>query len=203
MKKRKAFTLIELLVVVAIIAVLISVLLPSLSQARESARRTVCMSNLKQIGTAFVFYMDSYNEKLPPGILNKNGYLLGWFDFLYEMDPVYWDKDGKHVLMCPSDDSAKNNAWHITYRVNFEYFRYSSLPGYYYPYTQINDPERKIGLVEGRSPWGTVYMLPNQASHPLSGVQGYHGGGANYLWLDWHPSWQKKIPTPLNVYWFN
>jgi len=55
-KKSKAFTLIELLVVVAIIALLISILLPSLSRARELSKRTVCLANVKGIGSAFYIY---------------------------------------------------------------------------------------------------------------------------------------------------
>lgn len=64
MKKLKAFTLIELLVVVAIIALLISILLPSLSRARELSKRTVCASNLKQIGTGFYIYAQD-GDKFP------------------------------------------------------------------------------------------------------------------------------------------
>jgi prepilin-type N-terminal cleavage/methylation domain-containing protein len=64
-KSKKAFTLIELLVVVAIIALLIAILLPSLSRAREMARRSMCSSNLKQIGTAMLQYAQTNRESYP------------------------------------------------------------------------------------------------------------------------------------------
>jgi prepilin-type N-terminal cleavage/methylation domain-containing protein/prepilin-type processing-associated H-X9-DG protein len=63
---QRAFTLIELLVVVSIIALLISILLPSLRKAREQSRTVVCMSNLKQVGNAFAFYGDEYRQQPPP-----------------------------------------------------------------------------------------------------------------------------------------
>lgn len=64
MKKLKAFTLIELLVVVAIIALLISILLPSLSRARELSKRTVCASNLRGLGQAMYIYAQD-GDKFP------------------------------------------------------------------------------------------------------------------------------------------
>ena len=57
-----AFTLIELLVVIAIIAILAALLLPALSRAKQKSQRTACLSNLKQIGFAFTFYLDDHAD---------------------------------------------------------------------------------------------------------------------------------------------
>ena len=65
MSSRRGFTLIELLVVVAIIALLIAILLPSLGKAREMSRRSVCAANLKGQGSAMAIYGAQYSDRLP------------------------------------------------------------------------------------------------------------------------------------------
>ena len=75
--KINGFTLIELLVVIAIIAILAAILFPVFAQAREKARQSTCLSNLKQIGVAGMMYADDYDENLAP---YYHPYYSNWSD---------------------------------------------------------------------------------------------------------------------------
>jgi prepilin-type N-terminal cleavage/methylation domain-containing protein/prepilin-type processing-associated H-X9-DG protein len=75
--QRSAFTLVELLVVIGIIAVLISILLPSLMMVRKQAKATVCMSNLRQIGAATLMYANDNKQWLPAA--TESGGTPGWW----------------------------------------------------------------------------------------------------------------------------
>jgi prepilin-type N-terminal cleavage/methylation domain-containing protein len=124
---RQAFTLVELLTVIAIIALLLALLLPSLAAAREQARKTTCLSNLRQIGIAIEAYAFDYAGRIPYGpkappfsnpsdfypstgtptslISLQNGSPVGLGLLLQQ----YIDNEPK-VLFCPSSDQALQSA---------------------------------------------------------------------------------------------
>lgn len=94
LRSRNLFTLIELLIVIAIIAILASMLLPALNQARERARSTSCLSNLKQINTLNTMYMDSYNGWM----IQQGTDNVVWGPFWYKLELGIADK----MAACPS-----------------------------------------------------------------------------------------------------
>jgi prepilin-type N-terminal cleavage/methylation domain-containing protein/prepilin-type processing-associated H-X9-DG protein len=133
---RLAFTLVELLVVIAIIGILVALLLPAIQAARESARRTQCVNQIRQLMVALQNHHDT-KRAFPPGVLHNNGELFGYprvtwtmhtFPFMEEgalfgsfnmkaaqacaggvwLDPVNYRAVSKpvDVLLCPSDSEG-------------------------------------------------------------------------------------------------
>src|SRR5258707_8286770 len=107
-RRYRGFTLVELLVVIAILALLAAILFPVLAQAREAARRATCLSNLKQLGVAFLMYADDYEETLPEAGGDSDS-PAAWIDYdsPEERGGIYpylrqFSKAGASVYRCPN-----------------------------------------------------------------------------------------------------
>lgn len=152
--RRRGFTLIELLVVVAIIALLIAILLPSLSRAREQARATVCLSNLRILGTALHLYLSDYKDRFPQRGLSHGGQDDLDRSWVIQMARELGQSDD--IRRCPSD---KSPYWQEPYNDLLRRSSYASNDFL----TRVVDPGpggvRK--LPDGRDPFDRVDRVHN------------------------------------------
>ncbi|HEY0075218.1 MAG TPA: DUF1559 domain-containing protein, partial [Abditibacteriaceae bacterium] len=110
---RSGFTLIELLVVIAIIALLAAILFPVFARARENARKSSCLNNVKQIGLGFKQYVQDYDEQWPVNSQGANNNIddvvvrVGWTGYVSNALRPYIKSN--QVWACPSDSGTNNN----------------------------------------------------------------------------------------------
>ncbi len=124
-KLQKSFTLIELLVVIAIISILASILLPSLNQAREGAKKLSCLSTYRQIYLGFELYTGNYGDYMvKPYGKREDGSRTSWHHLIYPLinnkaKTTDLDHEVDYTkLYCPSTASSNKNAKYTSYSMN-------------------------------------------------------------------------------------
>ena len=180
----RAFTLIELLVVIAIIAILAAILFPVFARARENARRTSCLSNLKQIGLGIMQYTQDYDERYPGGFegtMSPVTYVTqtkaGWPGRLFStngtrnrvcwMDMIYPYVKSVQIFQCPSQPDS-NAA--TSYASSYGYS--GAISGYDNDHYGLGSPQRNIGnaLSSVQRPAEVGMVLDYQSAYNLQNL---------------------------------
>jgi len=190
--KRRAFTLIELLVVIAIIAILAAILFPVFAKAREKARASSCMSNMKQIGLATMQYVNDYDETYPLGRTRAGG-VSNTGNWAQNIQPYI---KSTQVFVCPSNSAGKNatmpdsdpNGPKIAgcYLANHRIMQL--MPGTAEDMASVKAPANKIMVLEGTATgWPTgMHADWNTGTSMLSTTFSGHMQMANYAFCDGH-----------------
>jgi prepilin-type N-terminal cleavage/methylation domain-containing protein/prepilin-type processing-associated H-X9-DG protein len=190
----RGFTLVELLVVIGIVALLIALLFPVLSKAREAANRTKCLSNLRTIGQAMFVYANNNHDRLPNG-----NDAITWSDD----DAANWvmknfadEVSAGRVFRCPSDrneeepdviETAYQNEPRSA-RISYEFYSLFWASAY----------GPKMAQLKGQAP--VAWDLdggPRDPKLPGTGDENHGPSGGNVLFSDGHAEWKVAVDWEL------
>ncbi len=209
---RRGFTLIELLVVIAIIAILAAILFPVFARAREKARQTSCLSNVKQIMLGVLMYAGDYDERFPPYRWVQEPPSSVWYDrdngavsnrhFWAESVEPYLKN--VQIMFCPSsaysDGDFSNGKRFLTYGYNGK-MNYTKIGDFKNPASQIGIGDLGVRHSD-RVPTGYVenwfiWVSNDSQWRQYSWWSDIHNGGGNYGFLDGHAKWLSETDPQL------
>lgn len=204
---RRAFTLIELLVVIAIIAILAALLFPVFARAKEAAKKSACISNLKQIGGAITMYMGDYDDIFPHAVDASDK----WAPQIWASQPEFQSRipnmplmsealqpyiKSKDVFMCPADTGTKILDNHFPeefvsapsmYKVfGSSYFFRTEIAFRAFSQTSFQLPAEVNVLFDGAGHWHVPYRAATRTDDFQTFLQLRRGYRYNCLYGDMH-----------------
>lgn len=215
------FTLIELLVIISIIAVLMAVIVPALTRARQAAQKTMCLSNMRQIGIALQCYLDETGGHLPPSTchIDEDRWQQYWLFVLSRYS-------GSGVMFrCPSDKSrlgfvnwqdvtvmpADNQRWSsFGYNTQLDIVDISGRENKYNKVLNIRHPADCVWISESPQDWTDYDHVHPEAWYNAELAERQidhtrHSGRANYMFVDGSAAWMRIEDTlnwPDRCLWF-
>ena len=195
---KRGFTLIELLVVIAIIAILAAILFPVFARAREKARQTSCLSNVKQLMLGVQMYTQDYDELLPfhaNGVAPNYSYLLYHVGHPVNPSPLTPYLKNTDMVNCPSDPAKDNQS----YAWNYPHMPAWTDGGTAVALADVSYPSEAMMICDGRNLWTycPICIELGLISRPVPDdeflyIDDRHNGGANCGFIDGHAKWLKR-----------
>jgi prepilin-type N-terminal cleavage/methylation domain-containing protein/prepilin-type processing-associated H-X9-DG protein len=183
--RRSGFTLIELLVVIAIIAILAAILFPVFARAREKARQTSCLSNLKQIALAEQMYEQDYDERTAS--YSSHPAQAATYSYREMLEPYL---NNNQVAQCPSHDVSTATGWSYGPNITAVTSNGSTGHNYFYCFRKIATipypAEAGMFMDTNGSYWRyNAGSLPDKVENDIP----RHNEGMNVNYFDGHAKW--------------
>ena len=218
---RRGFTLIELLVVIAIIAILAAILFPVFAKAREKARQTSCLSNVKEITLGMLMYVQDYDEVFCGRSMGVYPHSMGDGRTVCWVGLIYPYIKNSQIYLCPSYPARYTlYAWSGTTRIDipgnigYNFCGVGGSTGASWMLAQCQRPAENVLLADsvcaglkstGSDPRNCLYIGPgtNTASYPdnIHPRMKVHNDGINLSFIDGHAKWFKSSQLQRGPFW--
>jgi len=191
MKRYAGFTLIELLVVIAIIAILAAILFPVFAKAREKARQTSCLANIKQLTLGHVMYVQDYDEILMP--YRQGSSTIYWYHII-----VPYIKNTQ-IFVCPSRTSVTPVGYGYNYDIDMLSVGRVVEPS---STSILNDARNGLSHHPPMAD-ATTLTLFLEGTYASGTAKAPHNDGLNMSFVDGHAKWYKAEDAYGNAatYW--